>query len=190
MRKYISLLLASVVSSFTIVVTRLRTRNNLSPLWISLMLTFWRLRRRCPCPPHRPAPCRLRQRLDIATFASRPSTRTGQKFISSTSRLCFAGTVSSPLMTDMTIQFRPYPATSWTRSRTSSRRLPPPLPVILMSAPRSDSCCSTPPPGGSWLAVFCTTRILATPGHRSSCPRCWRCCRAGSHLVFSSRPPG
>ena len=40
-----------------------------------------------------------------------------------------------------------------------------------------------------WVMASRTTRILAIPGQRSSCPRCWRCYRAVSRLVYYSRPP-
>ena len=85
------------------------------------MRIFSRLPRRCPCPPPRQTLCRLRRPRVFATFAFLRSTRTGPKFIFNILRLFFAVTVSAPPMTAMTIWFRPCPATSWTRSRTSLR---------------------------------------------------------------------
>ena len=188
MRKYISLLLASVVSLFTIVVTRLRTHKTQSQPWISLMQTFWRLRRQCSCSPHCPAPCRLCQRLAIATFTS-PSPRTGLKFISSTSRLCFAVTVitsydrydylvlalSSDVMDKIQDVIEEITTTAASDPYECTKER-----LLLLYAP------------SRWVmaSLILHHLHLVDTRHRSSCPRCWRSCRMVSRLVYSSRPPG
>ena len=152
------------------------------------MQTFWRLRRQCSCSPHCPAPCRLCQRLAIATFTS-PSPRTGLKFISSTSRLCFAVTVitsydrydylvlalSSDVMDKIQDVIEEITTTAASDPYECTKER-----LLLLYAP------------SRWVmaSLILHHLHLVDTRHRSSCPRCWRSCRMVSRLVYSSRPPG